>query len=178
MSPSGDTTVSRWPQTWTRDEAISSLREGLLKLSDGERSICSVAAELGVFCHGFRRWTDDAFSRGWTRALGRSTHLSRPQMERLADLWLLSEQLRLRVPCACDLAAAGGGVCRGWNGFSNADLERCCDEILGRNVAIVETNQRAQSVHGFLTLDAATFGGDRVAAADQRKTALAQEKVP
>jgi hypothetical protein len=141
-SPSGDTEV------WTRDQAIAKLREELLKLSDGESSICTVAAKLGVFCHGFRRWTDEAFSRGWTRALGRSTHLTRPQMERLADLWLLTEQLRLRVPCACDLAAAGGGVCRGWNGFSNADLERCCDEILGRNVAIVETNQTAQNRPG------------------------------
>jgi hypothetical protein len=148
MSSSGDTTVLRRPQTWTRDEAISRLREGLLKLSDGERSLCTVAAELGVFCRGFRRWTDDAFLRGWTRALGRSTHLSRPQMERLADLWLLSEQLRLRVPCACDLAAAGGGVCRGWNGFSNADLERCCDEILGKNVAVTEPDRIAQTVFG------------------------------
>jgi len=138
-SPSDDTEV------WTRDEAIAKLREALLKLSDGERSLCTVAAELGIFCHGFRRWTDDAFSRGWTRALGRSTHLSRPQMERLADIWLLSEQLRLRVACACDLAAAGGGVCRGWYGFSNADLERCCEQILGRNVAIVEPDQIDQT---------------------------------
>jgi hypothetical protein len=148
MSSSGDTTVLRRPQTWTRDEAISRLREGLLKLSDGERSLCTVAAELGVFCRGFRRWTDDAFSRGWTPALGRSTHLSRLQMERLADLWLLTEQLRLRVPCACDLAAAGGGPCRGWNGFSNADLERCCDDILGKNVAVTEPDRIAQTIFG------------------------------
>lgn len=141
-SPSGDTEV------WTRDEAIAMLREGLLKLSDGERSMCAVASELGVFCHGFRRWTDDAFSRGWTRVLGHSTHLSRPQMERLADIWVLSEQLRLQVPCACDLAAAGGGVCRGWNGFSNADIERCCDEILGRNVAVVENGSKGSSRPG------------------------------
>ena len=151
MSPSGDTrSPSGDTEVWTRDEAIAKLREALLKLSDGESSICTVAAELGVFCRGFRRWTDDVFARGWTRALGRSTHLSRPQMERLADIWLLSEQLRLRVPCACDLAAAGGGVCRGWNGFSNADLERCCDEILGRNVAIVDMNQGDQIVQGSL----------------------------
>jgi len=137
-SRSGDTEV------WTRDEAIANLRSELLKLSDGERSICGVVAELGIFCRGFRRWPDDAFSRGWSRALGRSTELSRPQMERLADLWLLTEQLRLHVPFACDLAAAGGGVCRGWNGFSNADLERCCDEILGRNIAVIEKDQKAQ----------------------------------
>src|SRR4030095_6989060 len=125
MSPSGDTSSpSGDTEVWSRDETIAKLREGLLKLSDGESSICTVAAELRVFCRGFRRWTDDAFSRGWARALGRSTHLSRPQMERLADIWLLSEQLRLRVPFACDLAAAGGGVCRGGDGVLDEELAR------------------------------------------------------
>src|SRR5262245_9161652 len=140
MSPSSDTEV------WTRDQAIAKLREGLLKLCDGERSLCAVVAELGIFCRGFRRWPDATFLRGWTPILGQSTDLTRAQMERFADLWLLTEQLRFRVPIACDLAAAGGGPCRGWNGFSNADLERCCDEILGRNVAVTESDQIAQSV--------------------------------
>lgn len=165
-SPSGDTEV------WTRDEAIARLREGLLKLSGGERSFCAVAAELRIFCHGFRRWTDDAFSRGWAPALGQTAHLSRPQIERLADIWLMTEQLRLRVPCACDLAAAGGGVCRGWNAFSNADLERCCDEILGRNVAVVEDEPKCPNRQGAFPLDGQTGRGNKVASATQRKTAL------
>ena len=111
--------------------------------------MCAVAADFGIFCHGFRRWPDDAFHRGWSKAVGRSNHLSRAQMERLADIWLLTEQLRLHTSFACDLAAAGGGACRGWNGFSNASLERCCDEILGRNVAIVETDQIDQTGKAF-----------------------------
>ena len=109
--------------------------------------MCQVAAELGIFCRGFRRWSDGEFLRRWTKVIGRSTHLTRPQLEQLADLWQLTEQLRLRVPLACDAQAIERGACRGWNEFSNADLERCCDEILGRNVVVHETAQIAQSDH-------------------------------
>jgi hypothetical protein len=129
---------SRDPEVWTREQAIGRLRDGLLRLSDGEHSMCQVAAELGIFCRGFRRLPDGEFLRRWSRVLGASTHLTRAQMERFADLWQLTEQLRLRVPLACDAATITGGACRGWKGFTNADLEICCDEILGRNVIVEE----------------------------------------
>lgn len=123
-------------EVWTREDAIARLRAELLRLSDGEHSMCQVAAELGVFCWGFRRWSDDEFLRRWTKVIGRSTHLTRPQLEQLADLWQLTEQIRLSVPLACDAQTSTGGPCRGWFEFSNAGLERFCDEILGCNVVI------------------------------------------
>jgi hypothetical protein len=129
----------RAPEDWTREEAIARLREGLLRLSDGEHSMCRVAAELGIFCRGFQRWPDGVFQRSWSKVLGRSTHLDRSQLEEFADLWQLTEQLRLRVPIACDAQAIIGGTCRGWNEFSNADLARFSDEILGRSVVITES---------------------------------------
>ena len=132
------------PEIWTREEAIGRLRTGLLKLSNGEHSMCQVAAELGVFCRGFRRWSDGEFLRRWTKVIGRSTHLTRAQLEQVADLWQLTEQVRLRVPLTCD-AQTAGGACRGWYGFSNKDLELCCDEILGRNVVVHEVAQIAQT---------------------------------
>ncbi len=135
-------------EIWTRQTAIARLREALLALSDGEHSMCSVAAELGVFCRGFRQWNDDEFLRRWTRIIGQSSHLTRAQMERLADLWQLCEQVRTGARIACDLAGPGTTACRGWSGFSNAYLERCCDELLGRNVVVVETNKIAQKDHG------------------------------
>jgi hypothetical protein len=148
MSPSSDEpTTAAAPEIWTRSEAIARLRIGLLNLSDGEHSMCQVAAELGVFCRGFRRWPDGEFYRRWTKVIGRSTHLSRPQMEQLADVWLLLEQLRLRVPLACDAQTIVRGACRGWNEFSNRDLEMCCDEILGRNVVVAaESAQIIKSI--------------------------------
>jgi hypothetical protein len=165
VSPSSDKpTTGVAPEVWRRDEAIARLRVGLLNLSDGEHSMCQIAAELGVFCRGFRRWPDGEFYRRWARVIGRSTHLSRPQMEQVADVWQLSEQLRLRVPLACDAQTIVPGACRGWNEFSNEDLEMCCDEILGRNVVVVsKIAQIAQSDPGGRTTASSTSTPGKIA---------------
>jgi hypothetical protein len=134
-SSSDSSAVGAAPEVLTREGAIARLRAGLLRLSDGEHSMCEIAARLGVFCLGFRRWPDAEFLKVWTRAMGRSTHLNRRQLELLADIWQQTEQLRLRIPIACD-ARTGCGPCRGWDEFSNADLERFCDEVLGEKVVV------------------------------------------
>jgi len=123
-------------QTWTRREAIDRLRAALSALTDDERSMCQVAAEKGIFCRGFRRWHASEFHRKWRMAIGSSTHLTRPQMETFANLWQLTEQVRLRVGFACDAEALEPGACRGWNEFSNQDLARFCRQILGADVTI------------------------------------------
>lgn len=143
MSSSSDSAPRPAPEVLTREEAIARLRIGLLRLSDGEHSMCEVAAKLGIFCRGFRRWPDAEFLRIWTRAMGPTTHLNRAQMERLADIWQLTEQLRLRIPIACD-ARLGCGPCRGWNEFSDAQLELHCADVLGQNVAIAGITEIAQ----------------------------------
>ncbi len=127
------------PEVWRRRDAIARLREGLIKLTDDEHSMCQVAAERGIFCHGFRRWNTGEFDRRWRNAIGRSTFLSRAQMEEFANLWQLAEQVRQRVSLACDAKSAGRGGCRGWDEFSNADLARFCSDVLGRNVVVVES---------------------------------------
>lgn len=130
-----------WPReepVWTRGEAIARLREALIKLTDDERSMCQVAAERGIFCHGFRRWNALEFDRHWRNSIGRSTHLSRAQMEEFANLWQLTDQIRTGVAFACDLQAVERGACRGWAEFSNADLSRFCCDILGQDIDVVE----------------------------------------
>ena len=126
------------PGVWTRDEAIARLRESLLKLCDEEHSMCRVAAERGIFCRGFRRWHDAEFHARWRVLLGQSTHLTRPQVERLADLWQLAEQIRHRVPLVCDAQTMAHGACRGWDEFPNETLARFCSELLGRVVTVVD----------------------------------------
>jgi len=126
------------PVVWTRKEAIESLRQSLLRFCDEEHSMCEVAAERGIFCRGFRRWHEAEFHKKWKAVLGQSTHLTRAQMERLANIWQLSEQIRCRVGLACDAQTISPGACRGWNEFSNEALGRFCDEILGRNVVVAE----------------------------------------
>jgi hypothetical protein len=124
------------PEVWSRQIAIDRLRESLRRLTDEEHSICQVAAERGIFCHGFRRWPASEFDRRWKNAIGRSTHLSRAQMEELANVWQLAEQIRCRVALACDAQTTARSGCRGWDEFSNADLARYCGDILGENVVV------------------------------------------
>ena len=126
------------PQVWHRSDAISHLRTRLLAMTDDEHSLCQIAAERGIFCRGFRRWNEAEFDRRWRRYIGRSTHLSRGQMEQYANLWELAEQIRKRVLLACDAQTAACGPCRGWNEFSNEDLARFCNDVLGENVDVVE----------------------------------------
>ena len=132
--PSGPSTLA--PEVWTRARAVSGLRQSLLKLCGDGASICQVASERRIFCRGFRRWHDREFHERWRTTLGSSTHLTREQTERLADIWQLCEQLRHGVTLACDAQAAVPGACRGWNEFSDGDLERFCGEILGRAITI------------------------------------------
>lgn len=123
-------------ETWTRARAVEKLRDGLRRLVDDDHSLCRVAAERGIFCRGFARWPDSEFDRRFRGALGRSTHLTRVQMEALADVWQLAEQIRCRVTLACDAQGASHGACRGWDEFSNADLQRYCVDILGLDVVV------------------------------------------
>ena len=107
-------------------------------MTDDDHSLCQVAAERGIFCRGFRRWNESEFDRRWRKYIGRSTHLSRAQMEEYANVWQLAEQIRRRVSLACDAQTAPSGPCRGWNEFSNAEVARFCNDVLGENVDVVE----------------------------------------
>lgn len=127
---------SHSPTVFTRHQAIAVLRRGLERLGDPEHSTCHVAAERGIFCRGFRRFDDHEFHRRWKPVLGQSTHLNREQIERLADLWELCEQVAAHVRVACDARAAAPGPCRGWFEFSDEALGRFCAELLGREVVV------------------------------------------
>ena len=123
-------------ETWTRAEAIDRLRPVLRELCGAEQSLCRLAAERGTFCGGFRQWPAREFHRRFRPHIGTSTHLTRPQMEAFADIWQLSEQLRLGVTLACDAASLSPGACRGWEELSDADLEISCRELLGKAVTV------------------------------------------
>lgn len=127
-------------RVWSRGEAISRLRERLIPMTDEDHSLCQVASEQGIFCRGFRRWNACEFDRRWRDHIGRSTHLSRAQMERYANLWQLGEQVRHRVPLACDAVQNSGHLpCRGWNEFSNDEIARFCVDVLGQNIEVIES---------------------------------------
>lgn len=111
-----------------RAETIEHLRRTLTPLAGADVSLCRIAAERKIFCRGFRRWSTPAFDRRWHNAIGRSSHSTRDRMEKFADLWQLTEQVRCGVPLACD-AAGPGSPCRGWDEFSDEQLAQFCWEL-------------------------------------------------
>lgn len=127
-------------EVWCRADTISRLRAHLLRMTDDDNSLCRVAAERGIFCRGFRRWNVPEFDRRWRDFIGRSSHLSRAQMEEYANVWQLTEQVACGVSLACDTADAARGPCRGWNEFSNAVLAQFCADLLGESVEVVESS--------------------------------------
>lgn len=129
----GDKASSR---SITRESAISRLRIALLRLVDDEHSICLVAAQKGVFCQGFRRYTDDQLQEKYRSLLRARPGASRADVEDLANKWQLSRQLFDEVPLACDAQQREHDTCRGWDEFTNDDLARFCRELLGQDVAI------------------------------------------
>jgi hypothetical protein len=120
------------PAGWTREAAIAVLRERLLRMTDGEHSICKVAADRRIFCRGFRRWNDHEFHARWKATLGVSTHLTRPQMEELADLWQQSEQLAHGIALACDAPVDVRTACRGWEEFTDLEIQTFCSDLTGQ----------------------------------------------
>ena len=143
----------------SREETIRHLRPRLLELCGDERSMCRVAAERGLFCRGFRRWHDREFHQRIKPSLGVSTHLNRLQMETLADLWLLSEQLRLDVGLACDAATLGEGFCRGWDELSDRELRDACLELQGRPL---QSEQEARTDRGCPAIRSSGLDSDPV----------------
>lgn len=118
----------------SRTAAIALLRAALLELVDDDRSICQVAAERGIFCRGFRRYSDEEFRQRywWLAGIG----LTRKQIEQRANLWQLARQLYHDVPLACDVQQRDRDACNGWDDFSNQTLAEFYRELTGLELEI------------------------------------------
>lgn len=124
------------PRKLTRDEAIVALRKKLLEMTDEEHSICEVAGKHGLLCRGFTQWDDSEFRSRFDEVARRRPLANRYQLEQLANTWQLARQIVEQVPLACDLSPADHRVCMGWDTFSDDDLARYCNELLGEPVVV------------------------------------------
>ncbi|HVS32312.1 MAG TPA: hypothetical protein VMS98_12775 [Thermoanaerobaculia bacterium] len=108
----------------SRTDLVEKVRCELLRLARTDTSICRVAADRGVFCRGFLRFTDDELRDRFSwidRKLGQHT---RRKLEEVVDRWQLARQEVNQVPLACDVQQVEGDGCRGWDDFSDEDLSR------------------------------------------------------
>ena len=91
-------TTNSQPQTETpretiaREDAVNLLRAELLKLVDDESSICKVAAEKGIFCKGFQRYSDFELRKRYRWIARKDRRYTREEIEDLANRWQLARQ--------------------------------------------------------------------------------------
>lgn len=119
----------------TRSAAIALVRAKLLELVDDDRSVCRVAAERGIFCRGFCRYSDLELRRRYWWLAGPA--MSRTKIEDRANRWQLARQLYHDLPLACDVQQRDQDSCKGWDDFSNEELTQFYRELTRGNLEIV-----------------------------------------
>ena len=123
-------------ETIAREEAIKILRGELLKRVDDENSICKVAAEKGIFCKGFQRYSDFELRKRYRWIARKDRRYTREEIEDLANRWQLARQDVDELPLACDVQQVEHDSCRGWDDFSSEELGKFLYQLTGRVVAV------------------------------------------
>jgi hypothetical protein len=119
----------------TRPAVIVALREELSHRA-GDMSICKLAAKTGVFCKGFRRYSDAQLTERYDWIASKNPEMTRGELEEIADRWQLARQDVLGTSTSCDTQQLEHDTCGGWDDFTDADLVRFLRELTGRTVVI------------------------------------------
>jgi hypothetical protein len=124
------------PKPLSRAEVINLLRQELVKRADGEKSVCRVAADEGIFCRGFARYTDLELRRRYEWIARRNPKMTREELEEIADRWQMARQEVEDSPLACDVQQKVHDTCRGWDDFNNEELSRFYYEMTGKEIVV------------------------------------------
>jgi hypothetical protein len=134
-------------KTLTRLEAIEDLRQALLAMTDDEHSVCQVAKARGLFCHGFAKWKFSELKRNYPQITRSRPRLTPAELEDLANRWQLARQFVAGEDLACDVQMHEGErrTCRGWDEFTDRELEHFHLEILEQEIRIAPEGSAARS---------------------------------
>lgn len=124
-------------RTLPRSQVINDLREYLIGLTDEKHTICDVAARLGIFCRGLKRFSDDELRKRFDWIAQTRRGITRTNLENLANRYTLARQEVIEVPFACDALMVDRDSCTGWDEFSDQDLARFYKEWYGEEVQVV-----------------------------------------
>jgi hypothetical protein len=125
----------------SREALIAALRQELSNRADG-CSICSLAAEKGIFCGGFNRFSDVELRERLPWLVRKRPTATRPEVEGLGDAWQLARQEVLGAPTACDVQSREHDLCNGWDDFSDDELATFYRELSGPPIASLVQPQR------------------------------------
>ena len=122
--------------TMRREDAVAAIRRRLLDMVDDDHSMCQVAGERGIMCHGFRQFTDDELRGHYSWLLRINPKMSREELEHRANKWQLARQIVQRVPISCDAQSMDKDACQGWESFDDETIARFYKELTGKEITV------------------------------------------
>jgi hypothetical protein len=123
-------------ETVSREELIARLRRELTQFTDVETSVCKAAAEHGVFCKGFQRYTEPELRSRYGWIVAKRPDLSREELDEVANDWQLAQQEVHEMPIACDVQRKVHDTCRGWNDFTSEQLAKFYYQMTGKEIQV------------------------------------------
>jgi hypothetical protein len=120
----------------SREELVVRLRNQLSRFTDIENSICRVAAERGIFCNGFQRYSDEELRQRYSWIAAKRPGITREELEEIANDWQLAQQEVHELPFACDVQRKVHDTCRGWNDFTNEQLAKFYFQLTGKEIQV------------------------------------------
>jgi hypothetical protein len=120
----------------SRRELVERLRIVLRQFADEETSICKAAAERGIFCRGFSRYTEGELQHRYEWIMRKRPGMTRDELEQIANYWQLAQQQVHGIGFACDVQTRLHDTCGGWDDFTNGELVGFYTELTGRKVEI------------------------------------------
>ena len=124
------------PLSLSRQQIIDLLRTELLKRAGNDVSVCRLATEQGIFCHGFARYSDEELRNRYEWIVRRRPTMTREELEEIADRWQMARQEVAHTPIACDVQQKLHDTCGGWDDFSNEDLALFYLEMTGKDIVV------------------------------------------
>ena len=125
-------------KTLPRNKAIAAIRRRLLEFVDDEHSMCQAAAAKGIYCHGFRQYSDEELGKRYDWLTRGRPDIGREELEDLANRWQIARQIVDDVTISCDAQTLEQDTCRGWDGFDNAKLAQFYREVLSHEIQVVD----------------------------------------
>lgn len=115
---------------YTREQAVNRVRDFLVANTGEDETTCQAAARLGIFCHGYDKWTVDQLRHlyPWL-ARKLPADASREELLKLIVAWDGARMLVHKSSTTCDAKTLDHEGCLGFSRFNNDQIKRLFPQL-------------------------------------------------